>query len=107
MLFTGSVIPAVCWASSMRWALTGAAFALFHARCRASAKLPTPLRYSFHALCMISERLYFFIVMTSLLYLRVSLWYNGADLICGFGSVVCLSTGTGPFFIYSFQEVGY
>ena len=37
-VFTGSATPAACWASSMRLALTGAAFALFHARCRHSAK---------------------------------------------------------------------
>ena len=40
----------------------GAAFALFHARCRASAKLPTPLRYSFHALHMMADRSNFFIM---------------------------------------------
>ena len=85
-VFTGSVIPAACWASSMRWALTGAAFALFHARCRASAKLLTPLRYSSHALCMISERLYFFIL--SSLYFAGQLLYNGLDPVVGFGSVV-------------------
>ena len=43
-VFTGSVIPAACWASSMRWALMGCAFALFHARCRHSAKAAAPLR---------------------------------------------------------------
>lgn len=61
--------------------------------------------YSFHALCMISERLYFFIL--SSLYFAGQLLYNGLDPVVGFGSVVSLVADTGPFFIYSFQEVGY
>ncbi len=65
-VLTCSVTPALCWASRMRLSLTGWAFADAHARCKHSANAATPFLYSFHALHMISCRLY--VIFTTSLY---------------------------------------
>ena len=88
-VLTCSVTPALCWASAMRLSLTGWAFADAHARCKHSANAATPLRNNAHARHIILCKSYF-IFKTSLLYLRVSLCYNGLDPV-GFARCVCLA----------------
>lgn len=58
-----SEIPASAFASAILAALIGSAFALIHARCRASEKLTANLRKILQAWLMILLRLYFVVFL--------------------------------------------